>query len=282
MSTSESPIIKQAHNISEQKEIQSYNRNNKTKPKALLVAIFAILIVGIVIVSFILGNKNKSDINADSLLQTSETTNNINIIDYVGYWHINGNREAELTILNTNNDTINFSLFYSKEVEFSNISATLQDNIATFSLAVDGSVVKGNLTFEKDTIIVNIVQSTLESLPTKEMSFTEQHMSSLVTKEEERTTTDDEIQTDSPESQYPNDDYFEDSTPSMNEVPYLISVEANIYAIYKSPTYYSDYIEMLPKGTFTIVEEKYDENNNLWGKLKSGLGWICIANNNEF
>ena len=29
----------------------------------------------------------------------------------------------------------------------------------------------------------------------------------------------------------------------------------------------------------TISESIYDANNNLWGKLKSGVGWICVAEN---
>ena len=29
-------------------------------------------------------------------------------------------------------------------------------------------------------------------------------------------------------------------------------------------------------GVYTIVDEKPDKNGNLWGKLKSGAGWICL------
>ena len=29
-------------------------------------------------------------------------------------------------------------------------------------------------------------------------------------------------------------------------------------------------------GTFTIVEEVWDESGNLWGKLKSGAGWVFL------
>ena len=30
-------------------------------------------------------------------------------------------------------------------------------------------------------------------------------------------------------------------------------------------------------GVYTIVEEQADEEGNLWGKLKSGVGWICLS-----
>ena len=71
----------------------------------------------------------------------------------------------------------------------------------------------------------------------------------------------------------------EDAKPPMKETPYKFAAAGDTYGIYKSPSYGSACVSMLPKGTYTIVEEKYDENNNLWGKLKSGAGWICVAEN---
>ena len=35
--------------------------------------------------------------------------------------------------------------------------------------------------------------------------------------------------------------------------------------------------ENIPSGTYTIVEEATDEAGKLWGKLKSGVGWICVS-----
>lgn len=61
------------------------------------------------------------------------------------------------------------------------------------------------------------------------------------------------------------------------EVPYTIRVKAP-FNIFAEPGYdYTIVDTVWEKGLFTITEEKEDEEGNLWGKLKSGLGWIDLT-----
>ena len=63
---------------------------------------------------------------------------------------------------------------------------------------------------------------------------------------------------------------------NTNELPYTFSVPDDSTIIYDSPSYNGEQVQNLPLGTYTIVEEQYDDNGKLWGKLKSGIGWICL------
>ena len=61
-------------------------------------------------------------------------------------------------------------------------------------------------------------------------------------------------------------------TVSQSFSPYLIEVTATVLNIRKGPsTNYAITGAIKNKGVYTIVEEK-----NGWGKLKSGVGWICL------
>lgn len=62
------------------------------------------------------------------------------------------------------------------------------------------------------------------------------------------------------------------STPTT-KVPYLVRVAIDDLNIRKGPgTNYDRTGKYTGKGTFTIVEEQ-----NGWGRLKSGAGWISLA-----
>ena len=64
---------------------------------------------------------------------------------------------------------------------------------------------------------------------------------------------------------------------SGNELPYVQSISAG-QSIYAGPHYDSGIAMVLGEnGIFTIVEEAVDDEGNLWGKLKSGAGWIFTA-----
>lgn len=69
-------------------------------------------------------------------------------------------------------------------------------------------------------------------------------------------------------------------TEPMNEVPYLLTIATNNHNIYTQPTYNSSVVRGIEKGIFTIVEEQHDTLGNLWGRLKSGLGWVCVTDIN--
>ena len=61
---------------------------------------------------------------------------------------------------------------------------------------------------------------------------------------------------------------------------YTVSLPAGS-TVYVDPGYYGDVAETLnADGTFTITEEQRDAAGNLWGKLKSGAGWVALSSEN--
>lgn len=60
-------------------------------------------------------------------------------------------------------------------------------------------------------------------------------------------------------------------------VPYLVKVTANVLNIRKGAgTNTAKVGRITDKGVYTIVEEKTGTGATLWGKLKSGSGWISL------
>lgn len=50
------------------------------------------------------------------------------------------------------------------------------------------------------------------------------------------------------------------------------------FDIFQNPDYDSILVDTIwEKGVFTILEEKEDGEGNLWGKLKSGQGWVNLT-----
>lgn len=61
-------------------------------------------------------------------------------------------------------------------------------------------------------------------------------------------------------------------------LPYLLRIDRADQSIFEGPGY--DYVfagTVRERGTYTIVEEAEDEEGNLWGKLKSGVGWVDLT-----
>ena len=61
-------------------------------------------------------------------------------------------------------------------------------------------------------------------------------------------------------------------------LPYLLKIDRADQSIYEGPGY--DYVfvgTVQLRGTYTIVEESWDYEGNLWGKLKSGAGWVDLT-----
>lgn len=246
----------------------------KSKMLIIIIAsVCAALILGAVIfaiVSAIAKQNTKQDstepTQSTTLPQeTEESTNttapvpDFHVNDYVGYWHLENDTQKELTIHSGDQNSITFSLRYDRENTISNVNAQLQENAATFSLAAEGAVIKGKLTFCEASVTLEITQSTLAAIPVGTLDFTSQDMVSWDLPVEETT----------PEPTQP-------ALPSFNEVPYLFSAKVSS-TIYSGPSYSSTYVDSLPIGVYTIVAEEYDAYHNLWGRLKSGLGWICIT-----
>ena len=82
---------------------------------------------------------------------------------------------------------------------------------------------------------------------------------------------------------------IEDSTPETSpepadteetdsKLPYTQRIERFDQSIYQGPGY--DYVfvgTVRERGAYTIVEEVEDGEGNLWGKLKSGIGWVDLT-----
>jgi len=61
-------------------------------------------------------------------------------------------------------------------------------------------------------------------------------------------------------------------------LPYLLKIHRADQSIYEGPGY--DYVfvtTVRERGTYTIVDEAWDYEGNLWGKLKSGIGWVDLT-----
>lgn len=68
--------------------------------------------------------------------------------------------------------------------------------------------------------------------------------------------------------------------PSLGTVPYLFTVEQAGYPIYDGPGYDCKLVSAVDlPGVYTIVEEAWDDDGELWGRLKSGVGWINLTDN---
>jgi hypothetical protein len=63
----------------------------------------------------------------------------------------------------------------------------------------------------------------------------------------------------------------------ITRLPYTLKVTRADLQIFKGAGYDYGYVDLLHPGIYTIVEEKRDSEDNLWGKLKSGMGWIDIT-----
>ena len=62
------------------------------------------------------------------------------------------------------------------------------------------------------------------------------------------------------------------------DLPYLQRIERFDQSIYEGPGYDYSFVGVVQeRGTYTIVEEIQDREGNLWGKLKSGAGWVDLT-----
>ena len=66
--------------------------------------------------------------------------------------------------------------------------------------------------------------------------------------------------------------------PFATQYPYLEPIPAEA-CIFKSADTASEFVRTIgADGTFTITEEVRDTYGNLWGRLKSGIGWVNLSN----
>ena len=65
---------------------------------------------------------------------------------------------------------------------------------------------------------------------------------------------------------------------STRDVPYLIKITRADLPHFRGPGYETGFSEYLrTPGTYTVVEEARDSFGNLWGRMKSGAGWLDLT-----
>lgn len=174
--------------IIETQKIKKDISNSKVIMIALIV-IVGMLIVFIGVFAHFYFNEKNSDDNVSPFESGTEFTSESTIeessaepskptlhaSDYLGYWHINLSTDRELTIHTIDGDKTEFSLWYYRLNSIKKVIATIDGNVASFSDNVDGSVIKGTLTFNESSVTVNITESELAYMPVEIMIFNSRH-----------------------------------------------------------------------------------------------------------
>ena len=69
-----------------------------------------------------------------------------------------------------------------------------------------------------------------------------------------------------------------ESTEPSVDTSYTIKIANPETYIYEHPGFRYNCTDLVGEaGIYTIVEEATDWDGNLWGKLKSGIGWVCLT-----
>ena len=70
----------------------------------------------------------------------------------------------------------------------------------------------------------------------------------------------------------------EPAATESQTVPYLQNIGRPDQSVFDGPGYDYGFVGTIhEKGTYTIVEEQWDYEGNLWGRLKSGMGWVDLT-----
>jgi uncharacterized protein YraI len=60
------------------------------------------------------------------------------------------------------------------------------------------------------------------------------------------------------------------------KVPFLVRVKISDLNIRKGPGTNYDRVQFCPPGVYTVVATSKGVGASLWGKLKSGIGWLSL------
>ena len=75
----------------------------------------------------------------------------------------------------------------------------------------------------------------------------------------------------------------EQETEQEASLPYTEKIVRADQSIFDDPSYDANYVGVVEEaGVYTIVEERTDDEGNLWGKLKSGRGWVDLTDIRTF
>lgn len=258
---------------------QSQSQNKSNKKLVIIISVIAVVIIG-VIIFLLLGKEDTKDSQSDvsqaevttalvtesttettTTSATTETTTTVtaeittttetyaDVSSYIGFWHKESvGYDRELTISSVKRNNIIFSLWYYRTDSIEDVPATLENDTAYF----DTGDVQGYLTFEDDIITVAITNSSRVYMPTEVMTFDGRHDHSWE---------------------------YEGFDTAADFEPYVIEVTNPKLSIYDSPSYSANVVgEITDKSRYTIVEEYIEPGQTsigyIWGKLKSGVGWI--------
>ena len=73
-------------------------------------------------------------------------------------------------------------------------------------------------------------------------------------------------------------DTVPETTEPAEDGSYIQRIELADQSIFDTPTYDGRFVGVVEQaGAYTIVEEATDEEGNLWGRLKSGRGWVDLT-----
>lgn len=262
---------------------QSQSQNKSNKKLVLIISVIAVVIIGILVFLF-LGKEDTKDSQSDAsqaevttalvtesttetstetttTSATTETTTTVtteittitetyaDVSSYIGFWHKESvGYDRELTISSVKKNNIIFSLWYYRTDSIEDVPATLENDTAYF----DTGDVQGYLTFEDDIITVVITNSSRPYMTPEVMTFDGRHDHSWE---------------------------YEGFDTAADYEPYVIEVTNPKLSIYDSPSYSANIVgEITNKSRYTIVEEYIEPGQTsigyIWGKLKSGVGWI--------
>ena len=89
---------------------------------------------------------------------------------------------------------------------------------------------------------------------------------------------------DTPVTQTPTEPASEpEETTEPQQSAYLEAIRRADQSIFDGPSYDHKWAGTVEEaGTYTIVEEKTDDEGNLWGRLKSGAGWVDLTDIRSF
>lgn len=269
------------YNTENAEQFQSQNKSNKKF--VIIISVIAIVII-CVIIFLLLGKEDTKDSQSDvsqaevttalvtesttetstettTTSATTETTTTVtveittttetyaDVSSYIGFWHKESiGYDRELTISSVKRNNIIFSLWYYRTDSIEDVPAALENDTAYFNTGD----VQGYLTFEDDIITVVITNSSRVYMPTEVMTFDGRHDHSWE---------------------------YEGFDTAADFEPYVIEVTNPKLSIYDSPGYSANIVgEITDKSRYTIVEEYIEPGQTsigyIWGKLKSGVGWI--------
>lgn len=112
--------------------------------------------------------------------------------------------------------------------------------------------------------------TTAAVIPTTESPVAETTLPTETVPPETQPPTTEPAVTEAPETQPPQ--------TSASELPYLEKIPRSEQPIFAEPSYDASYVGVVQlAGVYTIVEEQTDDEDNLWGRLKSGIGWVNLT-----